>query len=52
MAGVGPYTASAIASIVFKEPVGLVDGNVIRVLTRLRAIGSDTKNDKVVKVCI
>lgn len=32
--GVGPYTAAAIASIAFNEPVGLVDGNVIRVLTR------------------
>ena len=32
--GVGPYTSAAISSIAFSEQVGLVDGNVIRVLTR------------------
>ena len=32
--GVGPYTAAAIGSIAFNEPVGLVDGNVIRVFSR------------------
>lgn len=32
--GVGDYTASAIASISFKEAVPVVDGNVIRVLSR------------------
>ena len=35
--GVGPYTAAAIASIAFGEPRAVVDGNVIRVLTRLHA---------------
>jgi A/G-specific adenine glycosylase len=35
--GVGPYTAAAIASIAFGEPVGLVDGNVTRVFARLVA---------------
>jgi A/G-specific adenine glycosylase len=33
--GVGPYTAAAIASISFKDPVAVVDGNVVRVLSRL-----------------
>jgi A/G-specific adenine glycosylase len=33
--GVGRYTAAAIASIAFDEPVAVVDGNVERVLTRL-----------------
>ena len=33
--GVGRYTAAAIASIVFDEPVAVVDGNVERVLARL-----------------
>jgi A/G-specific adenine glycosylase len=33
--GVGRYTASAVASIAFAEPVAVVDGNVERVLTRL-----------------
>jgi A/G-specific adenine glycosylase len=33
--GVGRYTAAAIASIVFGEPVAVVDGNVERVLQRV-----------------
>ncbi len=37
--GVGAYTASAVASIAFNEPVAVVDGNVARVLSRLFAIG-------------
>jgi len=35
--GVGPYTAAAVASIAFGEPVATVDGNVRRVLSRLFA---------------
>ncbi len=35
--GVGRYTAAAIASIAFGEPVAVVDGNVERVLQRLFA---------------
>jgi A/G-specific adenine glycosylase len=35
--GVGPYTAAAVASIAFEEPVAAVDGNVIRVAARLAA---------------
>jgi len=33
--GIGRYTAAAVASIAFGEPVAVVDGNVERVLTRL-----------------
>ncbi len=33
--GVGRYTAAAIASIAFGEPVAVVDGNVERVLSRV-----------------
>ncbi|MFN3147104.1 MAG: A/G-specific adenine glycosylase [Paracoccaceae bacterium] len=33
--GIGPYTASAIASIAFDEPATVVDGNVERVMARL-----------------
>ncbi|MCJ7715495.1 MAG: A/G-specific adenine glycosylase, partial [Anaerolineales bacterium] len=33
--GVGGYTASAIASICFREPRAVVDGNVSRVIARL-----------------
>ena len=36
--GIGRYTAAAIASIVFAEPVAVVDGNVERVLRRLTGI--------------
>ncbi len=32
--GVGPYTAAAIASFAYDEPVAVVDGNVYRVLSR------------------
>ena len=35
--GIGPYTAAAIASISFGQPVACVDGNVRRVISRLRA---------------
>jgi A/G-specific adenine glycosylase len=39
--GIGRYTASAIASICFGEQVGVLDGNVIRVLSRLYNIEED-----------
>ncbi|MFM9816220.1 hypothetical protein ACKI16_48045, partial [Streptomyces scabiei] len=32
--GFGPYTSRAVSSICFEEKVGVLDGNVIRVLTR------------------
>lgn len=38
ISGIGPYTAGAIASIAFDQPVCAVDGNVIRVVSRLRGI--------------
>ena len=38
ISGVGPYTAGAIASIAFDRAVPAVDGNVIRVVSRLRGI--------------
>lgn len=37
--GIGDYTAAAILSIAYNEPVAVVDGNVERVITRLYAIG-------------
>jgi len=36
--GVGPYTASAIASFAFQEDVAVLDGNVHRVLSRVFGI--------------
>jgi A/G-specific adenine glycosylase len=34
--GIGPYTAASIASIAFDLPHGVLDGNVMRVIARLR----------------
>ena len=38
ISGIGPYTAGAIASIAYDIPVPAVDGNVIRVISRLTGI--------------
>ncbi|KAL3669356.1 hypothetical protein V7S43_005732 [Phytophthora oleae] len=46
--GIGPYTAGAIASIAFGNREPLVDGNVIRVMARMRAVGADPKNKKLI----
>ncbi len=48
--GIGRYTAGAIASIAFNEPAPILDGNVIRVFSRLTDLPDDvtqtrTKND-------
>jgi len=42
--GIGTYTANAIASIVFDEPVAAIDGNFTRVLSRLLAIHASPAN--------
>ena len=39
--GIGPYTAAAVASIAFGHDEAVLDGNVIRVLSRLFAIPGD-----------
>ena len=39
--GIGDYTAGAIASIAYGEPAPAVDGNVLRVLSRLLCCGED-----------
>ena len=48
--GIGRYTAGAICSIAFNQPQPVVDGNVIRVLTRLFGLRGNPKervaNDK------
>ena len=41
LSGIGPYTAGAIASIAYDVPVPAVDGNVIRVLSRIFGIRSN-----------
>lgn len=39
--GIGHYTAGAVASIAFRIPVPAVDGNVLRVLSRVTMCGDD-----------
>jgi A/G-specific adenine glycosylase len=39
--GIGPYTAAAVASFAYNEPVAVLDGNVYRVLARLFDIDMD-----------
>jgi len=41
--GIGRYTAGAILSIAFDSPYPVLDGNVVRVLTRLFHLRGDTK---------
>ena len=46
LAGIGEYTASAIASIAFGEKCAVLDGNVLRLLSRLGAFRSDLRESK------
>ena len=48
--GIGPYTAGAIASIAFNKKEALVDGNVVRVLSRLRALGMNSKSKEAIQL--
>ncbi len=45
--GIGDYTAGAIASIAYGLPAPAVDGNVLRVLSRLTADGRDVLRESV-----
>ena len=47
--GIGSYTAGAIASIAYGKPVPAVDGNVLRVLSRLRCDDRDIMQQTVKK---
>ena len=44
--GIGRYTAGAICSIAFNQPVPILDGNVIRVLTRIFGISQNPREKK------
>jgi A/G-specific adenine glycosylase len=44
--GIGRYTAGAICSIAFNQPTPVLDGNVIRVLTRIFGIEGDPREKK------
>ena len=47
--GIGPYTAGAVGSIAFHLPVPAVDGNVLRVMSRITADPSDISLQKTKK---
>src|SRR3984885_5154286 len=47
--GVGDYTAAAVASIAFGRPHAVLDGNVLRVLSRMTADPGNIKSDAVRK---
>ncbi len=49
LVGVGPYTASAIMSFAYHKPYIAVDGNALRVLSRLYAIEDNIASNKTVK---
>lgn len=44
--GIGPYTAGAIASIAFNVKSHAVDGNVMRVISRIKMLEADVRNPK------
>ncbi len=44
--GVGPYTAAAISSFCFNLPFAVVDGNVLRVLSRVAGIDTPVDGSK------
>lgn len=45
--GVGDYTAAAVASIAFRRPHAVLDGNVLRVLSRMAAERGDIRSTPV-----
>jgi A/G-specific adenine glycosylase len=48
--GIGRYTAGAICSIAFNQPTPILDGNVIRVLTRVFGIAENPKKKETNKL--
>ena len=44
--GIGRYTAGAVCSIAFNQPTPVLDGNVIRVLTRVFGIAGNPRDKK------
>ena len=47
--GIGNYTAAAIASLAFHQPYPAVDGNVIRIVSRIFGVCEDVMQPAVVK---
>jgi len=44
--GIGRYTAGAVLSIAYNSPLSVLDGNVARVLARLRAVRGDLREPR------
>ena len=44
--GIGHYTAAAVLSIAYDEPLAVLDGNVARVLARLAAVRGDLRKPR------
>src|SRR5277367_7145321 len=44
--GIGAYTAAAVLSIAYDVPLAVLDGNVARVLARIKAIRGDLRASK------
>ncbi|MCK7540892.1 MAG: hypothetical protein MZV63_63380 [Marinilabiliales bacterium] len=44
--GVGEYIAAAVQSIAFRVPLPVIDGNVLRVVSRLDAIDAEVRSVK------
>lgn len=44
--GVGPYTAAAVLSIAYDRPHAVLDGNVIRVLSRVFAVADEVQRTR------
>ena len=44
--GIGAYTAAAIASICFHEEIPVIDGNVLRIVSRVLAVKEDIRSRK------
>ncbi|NOT37463.1 MAG: A/G-specific adenine glycosylase [Saprospiraceae bacterium] len=42
--GIGEYTSAAIASFAFEYPIAAIDGNVIRIITRVFGLAIDVNN--------
>jgi len=49
LAGIGPYSAGAVASIGFDLPYPAVDGNVLRVMARYLGIEEDIRSEETKK---
>jgi A/G-specific adenine glycosylase len=45
--GVGAYTAAAVLSIAYDQPLAVLDGNVARVLARLGAVRGDVRQPRI-----